>query len=151
VITRLDHIAIAVPDLERALRRFAADFGLELSGTEDVAAAQTRTAFFPLPETRIELIHPMDGQGPVQKFLDKRGGGLHHLCFQTDDIDADMVRLKGLGYRFLTDAPTPGAHGTRVAFIHPKSADGVLIELAEHPQSDDPQSDAPQSDGTDHG
>ena len=133
MITRLDHIAIAVPDLERAIRRFAEDFGLELSGTEDVLAAKTSTAFFPLPETRIELIHPLNGEGPVAKYLEKRGGGLHHVCFQTDDIDADMARLKKLGYRFLTDAPTPGAHGTRVAFIHPRSADGVLIELAEHP------------------
>lgn len=135
MITRLDHIAVAVPDLDAALRRFCDDLGLRLGGREDVASAQTKTAFLPLPETRIELIHPLDGQGPVQRFLDTRGGGLHHLCFETDDIEADMARLTALGYRFLTDAPTPGAHGTRIAFIHPKSADGVLIELAEHPAS----------------
>lgn len=133
MITRLDHIAVAVPDLAEAIRRFTEDLGLPLAGTEDVRAAATRTAFLPLPATRIELIQPLDGQGPVQKFLETRGGGLHHLCFETDDIDADMNRLRGLGYRFLTEAPTPGAHGTRVAFIHPKSAGGVLIELAEHP------------------
>ncbi len=136
MITRLDHIAIAVPDLDAALRRFCDDIGLTLAGTEDVVAAQTRTAFLPVPATQIELIHPIDGEGPVQRHLDKRGGGLHHLCFATDDIEADMQRLTALGYRFLTDAPTPGAHGTRVAFIHPKSAGGVLIELAEHPDTD---------------
>ena len=134
MITRLDHIAIAVPDLQEALTRFCEDLGLDLAGTEDVVPAKTTTAFLPVPATQIELIHPLDGQGPVQRYLDKRGGGLHHLCFETDDIEADMERLTARGYRFLTDAPTPGAHGTRVAFIHPKSAGGVLIELAEHPR-----------------
>ncbi len=134
MITRLDHIAIAVPDLSEAITRFVSDLGLTLAGQEDVRSAHTRTAFLPVPGTQIELIEPLDGQGPVQKFLDTRGGGLHHLCFETDDIEADMARLKERGYRFLTEAPTPGAHGTRVVFIHPKSAGGVLIELAEHPQ-----------------
>lgn len=133
MITRLDHIAIAVPDLDEALRRFCDDIGLSLAGTEDVVAARTTTAFLPVPATQIELIHPLNGEGPVQRYLDKRGGGLHHLCFETDDIEADMQRLTAKGYRFLTDAPTPGAHGTRVAFIHPKSAGGVLIELAQYP------------------
>lgn len=133
MIVRLDHIAIAVPDLQAAIARFADDFGLQLAGTEDVPTEHTSTAFLPIEGTQIELIHPMDGQGSVQKFLDKRGGGIHHLCFESDDIDADMKRLTAKGYRFLSDAPKPGAHGTRVAFIHPKSTGGVLIELAEHP------------------
>lgn len=138
MITRLDHIAVAVPDLGEAVRRFTEDLGLSLAGQEDVVSAKTKTAFLPIEGTRIELIHPLDGQGPVQKFLETRGGGLHHLCFETDDIDGDMARLKEKGYRFLTDAPTPGAHGTRVVFIHPKSAGGVLIELAEHPAAERP-------------
>ena len=92
------------------------------------------TAFIPVGETRLELIHPLEGQGPVAKFLEKRGGGLHHLCFETDDIEGDMALLKGKGYRFLSDAPMPGAHDTRVVFIHPRSCGGVLIELAEHPR-----------------
>ena len=133
MIVRLDHIAIAVPDLQAAIERFADDFGLQLAGTEDVPTEHTSTAFLPIEGTQIELIHPMDGQGSVQKFLDKRGGGIHHLCFESDDIEADMKRLTEKGYRFLSDAPKPGAHGTRVAFIHPKSTGGVLIELAEHP------------------
>jgi methylmalonyl-CoA/ethylmalonyl-CoA epimerase len=138
MITGLDHIAIAVPDLERAIRRFAEDFGIAYDGTEDVQSAKTTTAFFPIDGTRIELIHPLGGtEGPVRKFLDTKGGGLHHVCFRTDDVAGDMERLKAKGYRFLSDAPTPGAHGTKVAFIHPKSADGVLIELAEHPPEHD--------------
>jgi methylmalonyl-CoA/ethylmalonyl-CoA epimerase len=136
MITRLDHVAIAVPDLDAAIRRFCEDLGLSLGGQEDVVSAQTKTAFLPVDGTRIELIHPLDGQGPVAKYLAKRGGGLHHLCFETDDIDGDMALLRERGYRFLSDAPTPGAHDTRVAFIHPKSAGGVLIELAEHPRTE---------------
>lgn len=129
MITALDHIAVAVPDLEKAIARFAEDFGLQFAGTEDVTDAQTRTAFFPLPPTSIELVHPLDGQGPIAKFLEKRPGGLHHLCFRSDDIEADVARLKDKGYEFLGDAPTPGAHGSKVIFIHPRSCDGVLVEL----------------------
>lgn len=132
-ITALDHIAIAVDDLPEGIRRFCEDLGLSFEGTEDVVPAKTRTAFIPVPGTRIELIHPLNGEGPVARHLEKRGPGLHHICFATDDIAADMERLSAKGYRFLSDEPKPGAHGTRVVFIHPKSAGGVLIELAEHP------------------
>ena len=133
MIRRLDHIAIAVPDMEEAIARFVDDLGIELAGREDVPSESTSTAFLPIDGTKIELIHPIAGEGPVAAYLEKRGGGLHHLCFETDDIEADMARLKEKGYRFLSEAPKPGAHGTRVAFIHPKSCGGVLIELAEHP------------------
>ena len=131
MITHLDHIAIAVPDLAAAIARFAEDFGLTLSGTEDVPTEKTSTAFFPIPGTRIELVSPMEGDGPIATSLEKRGPGIHHLCFRTDDIEADMARLSAKGYRFIQDTPKPGAHGSRVAFIHPKSTGGVLIELAE--------------------
>ena len=133
MIRRLDHIAIAVPDMEAAIARFVDDLGIELAGREAVPSESTSTAFLPIDGTKIELIHPIAGEGPVAAYLEKRGGGLHHLCFETDDIEADMARLKEKGYRFLSEAPKPGAHGTRVAFIHPKSCGGVLIELAEHP------------------
>ena len=133
MITGLDHIAIAVADINAAIRRFADDMGLTMSGGEDVPTEQTRTAFFPLPGTRIELITPLNGQGPVAASLERRGEGLHHICFRTDDLDGDMQRLREKGYRFLSESPKPGAHGTRVVFIHPKSGGGVLIELAELP------------------
>ena len=129
MITALDHIAIAVPDLEKAIRRFMEDFGLNYQGSEDVEDARTSTAFFTLPETSIELVHLLRGEGPIAKYLEKRGGGIHHLCFRSDDLDADVKRLKEKGYQFLSDEPAPGAHDTRVIFIHPKSCDGVLIEL----------------------
>ncbi len=129
MITGLDHIAIAVPDLQKAIERFAEDFGLTLSGQEDVAAAQTSTAFFPLSSTSIELVHPLEGAGPIAKYLEKKGGGMHHLCFRSDNLDEDVERLRNKGYQFLTETPQSGAHGCRVIFIHPKSCDGVLIEL----------------------
>lgn len=137
MILNLDHIAIAVPGLQEAIERFSEDLGLTLTGTEAVDSQKTETAFFPVSDpsrpTKIELVSPLAGQGPLVRYLDKRGPGLHHLCFRTDDLDADVARLSARGYRFTSDAPTPGAHGTRVIFIHPKSTGGVLIELAEYP------------------
>lgn len=134
MIRSLDHIAIAVPDLDEAITRFANDLGIALDHIEDVPQAKTKTAFLPVAgPTNVELITPLQGEGPVATSLDKRGPGLHHLCFRTDDLDGDVARLREKGWRFTTDAPTPGAHGTRVMFIHPKSAGGVLIELAEYP------------------
>ena len=129
MITALDHIAIAVPDLEKSIKRFMDDFDLDYEGTEEVADAKTITAFFPVPATNIELVHPLNDEGPIAGFLEKKGGSLHHLCFRSDDIEADIGRLKAKGYQFLSDAPYPGAHNSRVIFIHPKSCDGVLIEL----------------------
>lgn len=129
MITGLDHIAIAVPDLHKAIERFAEDFGLTLKGTEDVPSAKTSAAFFPIEKSNIELVHPLNGEGPVQKYLDKKGGGIHHLCFRSDDIEADVARLKAKGYEFLSEAPTLGAHNCKVIFIHPRSCDGVLVEL----------------------
>ena len=129
MIVALDHIAIAVPDLAAAIKRFMDDFGIDLAGTEDVAAAKTTTAFFPIDGTSIELVHPLNGEGPIAGYLEKRGGGLHHICFRSDNVEEDMARLQAKGYRFLSDTPQPGAHDSRVVFIHPKSCDGVLIEL----------------------
>ncbi len=129
MITALDHIAIAVPDLEKSIKRFKEDFDLEFKGTEEVASAKTSTAFFQVPATSIELVHPLNGEGPIAGFLEKKGAGLHHLCFRSDDIEADVERLKARGYQFLSDAPFPGAHNSKVIFIHPRSCDGVLIEL----------------------
>ena len=133
MITALDHIAIAVPDLEAAVASFLEDFGLQYDGDEVVEAEKTATAFFSVPATHIELVHPVVAadQADQRIVLEKRGGGLHHLCFRTDDIDADVERLRGKGYQFIGDHPSPGAHGARVIFIHPKSCDGVLIELSQ--------------------
>lgn len=131
MITGLDHIAIAVPDLTASIKRFMEDFGLTFNGTEDVVEAKTSTAFFPVPATSIELVHPLNGEGPIGKYLQKKGGGLHHICFRSDNIEQDVERLKAKGYQFLSDAPLNGAHNSKVIFIHPKSCDGVLIEISQ--------------------
>jgi methylmalonyl-CoA epimerase len=134
MIRRLDHVAIAVPDLDRAIRRLAEDLGIPCTGREDVPAQSTTTAFFPVEGTRIELVHPMGSAGPIAKFLERRPGGLHHLCFESDDLDGDVARLRARGWEFLGPAPTAGAHGSRVIFVHPRCNDGVLVELAEFPR-----------------
>ena len=129
MITALDHIAIAVPELEKAIARFKEDFQLNFEGTEDVVDAKTSTAFFPVPATSIELVHPLNGEGPIAKYLEKKPGGLHHICFRSDNIEEDVPRLKAKGYQFLSEEPSPGAHNSKVIFIHPKSCDGVLVEI----------------------
>lgn len=134
MIVSLDHIAVAVPDLEKAIKRFSEDFGLAFKGREDVPSAKTSTAFFPVPATNIELVHPLNGEGPIAKYLEKKPGGLHHLCFRSDDLNADVQHLKAKGYQFLSDEPSIGAHGCRVIFIHPKCCDGVLVELSQPEQ-----------------
>lgn len=135
MITGLEHIAVAVSDLDEGIKRLLEDFQLSYEGVEDVEEAMTSTAFFKLSTpTSIELIHPLRDGGPVKKYLEKNGrGGLHHLCFTTDDIEADIERLRGKGYQFLSETHQPGAHGCRVIFIHPKSCDGVLVELSQPP------------------
>lgn len=131
MIIALDHIAIAVPDLEKSIERLSRDFGLACSAREDVVAAETSTAKFPLVGTQIELVHPLDGKGPIAKYLSKGKQGLHHLCFRSDDIVADYARLSQRGYRFLTDSIQTGSGGTQVIFIDPKCCDGVLVELCQ--------------------
>ena len=130
MITHLDHIAIAVSNLPEAIERFMNDFGIQFEGSEDVISAKTSTAFFPIDGTQIELVHPLNDEGPIAKYLEKNGrGGIHHICFRTDDILGDIKMLQDKGYQFLSNSPSPGAHNCQVIFIHPKSCDGVLIEL----------------------
>ena len=125
MITALDHIAIAVPDLEKAINRFLEDFGLPFEGTEDVEAARTSTAFFPLPPTNIELIHPLRGEGPVAKYLEKRGWRSAPPLFSLGRNRCRRRPIAGERLRgSLADEPGPGAHGARVIFIHPRSCDG---------------------------
>jgi len=135
MIIGVDHIAIAVSDLHQAIARFTQDLGLALEGQEDVVSAQTSTAFLSSITTRFELVHPLADQGPIQKFLDqhKGKGGLHHICFLSDNLIQDIEILKKKSYVFIQDTPSDGAHGTKVVWLHPKSCDGVLIELAQKP------------------
>jgi len=132
-VRSLDHIAIATDNLEESLQFWRDALGLEPSHTEDLPDRGIRVAFLPVGDTRIELITPLRDDSEVSGFLSKRGGGIHHLAFRTDDVDADVEELKGKGVRLTSETAAPGAHDCRVAFIHPKASKGTLIELSTPP------------------
>ena len=129
MITRIHHIGIAVPDIDDASRRYPDTLGIDAGGREDVQAARTTVEFFKIGDTRIELIAPMGDDSPVGKHLQRRGPGMHHICLEVDDLDAEVERLRAAGMRFVTEDIQRGAHDSRIIFLHPKSTGGVLIEL----------------------
>ncbi len=132
----LDHVAIAVKDLDQAVAMYRDALGLELVEIEDVPAQQVRTAVFSHGLGRVELISPMAADTGVARFLEKRGEGLHHICIEVEDIEAAMAALRERGAPLIDETPKPGAGGAKVAFIHPKGAHGVLVELRQGPPKD---------------
>jgi len=126
----LDHIGIAVESIDSGLAVYRA-LGIEVEGIEEVADQKVRVAFLPVGDTRIELLEPTDATSPIAHHLERRGAGLHHICFGVPDIRAAMAQLSEEGYRLLSEEPLQGAHDCLVCFVHPKSASGVLIELSE--------------------
>jgi len=125
----LDHIGIAVRSIKGA--RVYEALGLTVDHVETVQTQGVRTAFLSVGESNLELLEPLSPESTVAKFIEKRGEGIHHICLRVDDIDAHLARLKALGFRLINEAPVPGAHGCRVAFLHPSAGGGVLIELSE--------------------
>jgi methylmalonyl-CoA/ethylmalonyl-CoA epimerase len=125
----LDHIGIAVKSLDAA--KIYEALGLSVDHIEVVATQGVRTAFLSAGEANIELLEPTGPESTVAKFIEKRGEGIHHLCFRVDDIESHLGRLRAEGYRLINESPVPGAHGCRVAFLHPAAGNGVLIELSE--------------------
>ncbi len=123
----LDHLGIAVPSLEQAVRQYRA-LGFEPGATHEVPSEKVRAVFFPVGESRLELIEPTDPGSAIGKFLQKRSG-LHHVCVLVDDLEACLAELKDRGVRLIDEAPRQGAGGCRVAFVHPQAAAGVLLEL----------------------
>ena len=128
----LDHIGIAVNDIDAALELYRDKLGFEVGGIDDVPGFGVKVAFLPLGEGQVELVMPVTEDSAMAKFLDKRGPGFHHLCCRVDDIRAELARLEEMGIELVDKEPREGAHGTLVAFLHPKSTGGVLIELAQH-------------------
>ena len=126
---RLDHIGIAVRTLDAA--RIYESLGLAIDHVETVETQKVRTAFLPVGDARLELLEPTDSDSPIAKFIEKRGEGIHHICLRVTNLDEHLTRLKSEGYRLVNEAPVPGAHGCRVAFLHPSAGNGVLIELSE--------------------
>lgn len=125
----LDHIGIAVGDLSEALKFYRDALGLEVEAPEEVASQRVRAHFIPTGESAIELLEATADDSPIAKYVAKRGPGIHHITLRVDDIRAVLARLKEKGIRLIDDAPRPGAHGSLVAFIHPASTHGVLVEL----------------------
>ena len=134
MIRELHHIGIAVSSLDEALPRWTEGLGVVLDGVEEVPTEKVRVAVLRAGATRIELLEPTADDSPIARYLQKRGPGVHHLAFEVGDT-GEMIRvLTDRGAPVLDDAPRPGAHGTKVAFVHPKYLGGVLAELVENPQ-----------------
>jgi len=128
-ILKIDHLGIAVKDLAEAVKSYEA-LGFAVDATHDVPTERVRTAFLPAGESHLELLEPTDPSSVIARFLEKRSG-LHHVCVLVEDIDAALAELKARGVPVLDETPRVGAGGCRVAFVHPKGAAGVLLELKE--------------------
>ena len=127
----LDHIGIAVSNIGDALTFYRDALGLEIETPEEVTSQRVRAHFIPVGESAIELLEATADDSPIAKFVAKKGPGLHHVTLRVDDIVAALAQLKARGVRLIDESPRPGAHGSLVAFIHPVSAHGVLLELTQ--------------------
>ena len=134
MIKKINHIAVAVNNLEEASKFYQTVLGLTLSDVEVVTAQKTKVGFFRIGESNIELVQPAEPDSPLVKFLETKGQGIHHICFEVDDVEAEVKAYLEKGATMVDQKPRPGAHNTKVAFVHPKSAGGVLIELCEFPK-----------------
>ena len=132
---KIDHLGIATQTLDEALLFWRNALGLEVVETEEVAEQKVRVAMLPVGESRVELLEPTSADSPVARFIEKRGAGIHHIALRVDDIRQSLARLKEQGARLIDETPRIGAGGCLVAFVHPSSANGVLLELVEHTQS----------------
>ena len=127
---KIDHIGIAVRSMDAARKAYEA-MGLAVESTDTVAGEKVRIAFLPVGDTRIELLEPMSPEGAIARAIEKRGEGIHHIAFLVDDIQKAIVDAKAGGLQMVDENPRVGAHGRRVAFVHPKSTNGVLIEFVQ--------------------
>ena len=128
---RLTHIGIAVKNLDNSSRVFSKLFGMNQSHTEEVAEQRVKAMFFKIGEGGVELLEPTNPDSTIAKYIEKRGEGVHHLSFEVDDIDAEIVRLKKEGFQMIDEKPRVGADGFKIAFLHPKSTNGVLVEIGQ--------------------
>jgi methylmalonyl-CoA/ethylmalonyl-CoA epimerase len=131
VVKRIDHIAVAVENLEESLKFYQEALGLPCLGIEVVEEQGVRVAKLDAGNTHIELLEPLNKDTPVGKFLAQRGQGLHHICFQVDDIHSELKELKAKETRLINETPKIGAGGAQIAFVHPKATGGVLMELSQ--------------------
>lgn len=128
---KINHLGIATKGIDEALKFWSDALGLENVHTEIVEDQKVRVAMLPIGESRVELLEPTSEDSPISKFLEKRGGGIHHIAVEVDDIEASLAKLKSQGMRLIDESPRIGAEGCLVAFVHPSSTSGVLLELVQ--------------------
>ncbi|NLY77911.1 MAG: methylmalonyl-CoA epimerase [Tissierellia bacterium] len=131
MVTKIDHIGIAVKNLDEALKFYEEVLGIKCVGTEVVEEQKVKTAFLPIGDTEVELLEATDEDSPIAKFIEKRGEGIQHIAYRVDDIEKALEEVKERGIRLIDEKPRRGAGGAKIAFLHPKSTFGVLIELCE--------------------
>lgn len=131
MLKKISHIGIAVKSLEEAIPLYRDVYGLELEGIEEVPGEKVRVAFFPLGETRLELLEPTSPESPIAKFIEKRGEGIHHIAYEVDQLEEKLSQFKENGIQLIHEQPKPGAHNMLIAFAHPKATGGVLTEFCE--------------------
>src|SRR6056297_1052776 len=129
--TVVDHIGIAVKSIEESLKFWEQTMGIKCEGVEEVAEQKVKTAFLPIKDTEIELLEGTDEDSPVSKFIEKKGEGIHHLAIRVDNLDEALEELKEKGVRLIDEKPRKGAGGCKIAFVHPKTTGGILLELSE--------------------
>jgi len=134
MIQKISHIGIAVKNIDEVLPYYEKSLGMKCTAREEVASQKVKVAFFPVGDTRIELLEPTSPESPIAKFLEQKGEGIHHIAFDTDNIEDQLKNAKESGVRLINETPIPGAHGMQVAFLHPKSTFGVLTELCAEPK-----------------
>lgn len=128
---KINHLGIATKGIDEALKFWSDALGLENVHTEVVEDQKVRVAMLPIGESRVELLEPTSEDSPISKFLEKRGGGIHHIAVEVDDIEAALAKLKAQGMRLIDESPRIGAEGCLVAFVHPAASGGVLLELVQ--------------------
>ncbi len=130
-VTKIDHIGIAVKSIDESLKLYKEVLNMDFKGIEEMEDRALKTAFIQAGDSMIELLEPTSEKSTIAKFLEKKGQGIHHIALHVENIKETMESLKEKGYQLLSEEPEKGAHGTKVAFLHPKSTNGVLLELVE--------------------
>lgn len=131
MLQKINHIGIAVQSLDATLPFYRDALGMEFKGEEEVAEQKVKVAMLQIGESKIELLEPTSPESPIAKFIEKNGSGIHHIAYQVEDIEAAIAHMLQQGARMIDETPRNGAHGTRIAFVHPKSSTGVLTELCQ--------------------
>lgn len=130
-VLKVDHIGVAVKSLDETLKFYQEMLGLELQGTEVVEEQKVKVAFLPVGDTEVELLESTDPEGPIAKFIEKKGEGIQHVAFRVENIEEAIAELMGKGVKMIDEKPRYGAGGAKIAFCHPKSTNGVLVEISE--------------------